>query len=48
MFRLVVVAELDLTLVACKLAGFVKGDWMRSIQNVVPGLATDNAHTRSK
>lgn len=45
MFRLVVVAELDLTLVASELAGFVKGDRMRSVQNVVPGLATNRDKT---
>lgn len=45
MFRLVMVAKLNLTLVASKLAGFVKGDWMRSIQNVVPGLATNTTKT---
>lgn len=45
MFRLIVVAKLDLTLVASKLAGFVKGNWMRSIQNVVPGLATNKTKT---
>lgn len=32
------VSELDLTLVPCKLTGFVKGDGMRAIQDVITGL----------
>lgn len=31
-------SELDLSLNPCKLAGFIKGDWMGAIQYVVPGL----------
>lgn len=40
MFGLVVVTELNLTLISSKLAGHVKGDGMRSIQNVITGLFT--------
>lgn len=38
-FGLVVVTKLDLTLIASKLTGFVKRDWMGAIQNVIPGLS---------
>ena len=39
-FGLIVVAELDLTLIASKLAGFIKGDRMGAIQNVISSLST--------
>lgn len=44
-FGFVVVTKLDLTLVSCKLTGFVEGDRMRSIQNVITGLS---AHVQTQ
>lgn len=37
-FGLVVVTKLNLALITCKLAGFVEGDGMRTVQDVITGL----------